>query len=247
MNPGTILDIVLLAVSALIIIKFTVEGFFSSVLDFCKGFLAIVISYLSRIALANLFVKLFMKRAMGALVWKSLEAYQNESSELLGFGLKELKENNNELFQKFLTKFGLDYDRFTADFDSFFNEGNQEAMGTLADNVGGALAMMLSTVLALFVGTIIAYIVLSIVVHFLKKLTKFEEIKKANRWLGFAFGIIVALLVLWGSTLVLQLLVQFVGPVLPNVFNEELTSSSMVYGVFKHIIPLEYIKNLIYA
>ncbi len=247
MNPSTILDIALVVFATLIIIKFTVEGFFSSVLDLCKGFLAIVIAYLMRITIARLFFSFFMKKAMGALVWKSLELYSSQDIESLGIDIKALQENNPEIFEKFLTKFGLDYPKFLNDFEAFFVNGNKEAMDTLADNVGGAIAMLLSTILALFAGLILAYVLLSILVYLLLKLTKFEGVKTANRWLGFALGVVIAFLVLWGITMALQLLVQFVGPILPQYISSDLTEGSMVVGIFKYISPIEFIKNLIYA
>ncbi|MBO5338862.1 MAG: CvpA family protein [Clostridia bacterium] len=247
MNPSTILDIVLGVTACLVIIKFTVEGFFQNLLDLCKGFLAIVISYLMRIAIGRLFCSLFMKDAMITLVSKSLDLYQNQDVENLGFDIASLKENTPEFFEKILTRYGLDYQRFLGDFEEFFVDGNHEVKDSLAENVGGAVAMLVSIILALFVGLIVAYVLLSIVVYFILKLTKFDGVKTANRWLGLALGVVIAFLVLWGATIVVELLVQFVGPVLPEYINPSLAENSMVVGMFKIISPINFIKDLIYS
>lgn len=247
MNPSTVFDIALVVFAALIIIKFTIEGFFSSILDLCKGFLAIVTAYLMRIAIGRLFYSLFMKDAMVSLVYKSLELSLNENIDKLGIDIKSLQENTPEFFEKLLTKFGLDHSKYLEDFDAFFVNDNQEVMGSLAENVGGAIAMLLATALALLAGLIASYIIFSIVVHFLLKLTKFEGVKSANRWLGLALGCVIAFFVLWGCSMGAELLVQFVGPALPEYINEDLTNGSMVVGIFKHISPIEFIKKLIYS
>ena len=247
MNPSTIVDIVLLSFSVLIIIKFTVEGFFSSVLDLCKGFLAIVTAYLMRIAIANLFMSLFMKKAMVSLVTSSLELYFNQNAELTGIDIEALQNSTPELFEVVLTKFGLDYPKFLSDFEEFFINGNKNVLSSLAENVGGAIAMLLSLALALFVGLIISYIIFSIIVHFVLKLTKFDGVKKANRWLGLLLGTIIAFFVMWGATVLIQLAVQILGPMLPQYFHSNLTEGSMIIGIFKHISPAELIKNLIYS
>lgn len=247
MNPSTILDIVLLSFSVLIIIKFTVEGFFSSVLDLCKGFLAIVIAYIMRISLANLFMSLFMKKAMVSLVLSSLELYSGSSQNMAGIDIETLQNNTPELFETLLTKFGLDYPEFLSDFEEYFIKGNQEVVSSLSENVGGAIAMLLSLALALFVGLIVAYVILSIIVHFILKLTKFEEINKANKWLGLILGVVIAILVMWGVTVLVQLSIGILGPVLPQYFNTNLTEGSMIVGIFRYISPAEFIKNLIYS
>ena len=247
MNPSTIFDIALLSFSVLIIIKFTVEGFFSSILNLCKGFLAIVISYLMRISLANLFMSLFMKKAMVSLVSSSLELYSSKGENLTGIDIETLQNSTPELFEKLLSEFGLDYSKFLSDFEEFFVNGNTNVAASLAENVGGAIAMLLSLIIALFVGLVVSYIVLSIIVHFILKLTKFEEIKKANRLLGFALGIAIAILVMWGATVLLQLSIGVLGPMLPQYFNSTLTEGSMIVGIFKYISPADFIKNLIYS
>ncbi len=247
MNPSTIFDIALLSFSVLIIIKFTVEGFFSSILDLCKGFLAIVISYLMRISLANLFMSLFMKKAMVSLVSSSLELYSSKGENLTGIDIETLQKSTPELFEKLLSEFGLDYSKFLSDFEEFFVNGNTDVAASLAENVGGAIAMLLSLIIALFVGLVVAYIVLSIIVHFILKLTKFEEIRKANRLLGFVLGIAIALLIMWGATVLLQLSIGVLGPMLPQYFNSTLIEGSMIVGIFKYISPADFIKNLIYS
>ena len=77
MNFGIIVDIALLVIAIFIIIKFTIKGFFSSILDVCKLGLSAIIAYIVRMPLAKLFSSLFMKNAMKSVVKTSCEAYLN--------------------------------------------------------------------------------------------------------------------------------------------------------------------------
>lgn len=243
MSPSAILDIALAAFALLIVLKFTIEGFISSILDTCKALLSIFIAYLMRIAIARLFCALFMKKAMVALVHKSLELSLNPNIDKLGIDIVSLQTETPEFFEKFLTKFGLDYSKYYQDFIAFFENDDHSVMDSLANNVGGALAMLLATVLAIFAVMVVAYIALSIAVHFLLKLTKFEGIKTANRWLGAALGLVIAFFVLWGCSIVIQL----IAPALPSYVGDSFINDSMIIGVFEHISPMGLIKKIIYS
>ena len=111
MNFGIIVDIALLVIAIFIIIKFTIKGFFSSILDVCKLGLSAIIAYIVRMPLAKLFSSLFMKNAMKSVVKTSCEAYLNTDLAKISIDISALHEQTPEFFEKFLTKFGLDYEK----------------------------------------------------------------------------------------------------------------------------------------
>ncbi len=246
MSPGLIIDICLVAVSAFIIIKFTLKGFFSSILDVCKLGLSAIIAYIVRIPIAKLFSSLFMERAMKSVVNTSLEAYLNTDLAKISIDISALHESTPEFFEKFLSHFGLDYEKFFADLSDLTQNQNREAIDPIVDNLGPAIAMLLSIVLALIVGFVVSYIALIIIAKLLENLTKFDGIKTANRWLGFALGVVISLLIMWLVSMGLLALVEFVSPVAPNIISSNLTEGSMIVGLLENLSIIDLIKNQIY-
>ena len=247
MNFGIIVDIALLVIAIFIIIKFTIKGFFSSILDVCKLGLSAIIAYIVRMPLAKLFSSLFMKNAMKSVVKTSCEAYLNTDLAKISIDISALHEQTPEFFEKFLTKFGLDYEKFFADLNTFTQERTAESIDPIVENLGPAIALLLSMVIALIVAFAVSYVVLIIVAKLLENLTKFEGVKSANRWLGLALGVVVSLLIMWLVSMGIIALVEFVSPVAPNIISPELADGSMVVDIFKKLNIIEFIKGKIYG
>ena len=251
MSAGLIVDIVLVVITILVIIKFTIKGFFSSILDVCKLALSLLIAYLVRIPIAKLFCSIFMNKVMYGVVEKSINAYLESDFSKVGIliDIDSLVTEKTGFLEKFLVKFGFDYESFSVQFDGISQKTGDElasSIDSISLNLGGAIAMLLSVVLALIIAFVVAYIALIILAKVLENLTKFDGIKQANRILGAVVGVIIAVLILWGASMGLLALVEFVHPVAPNVINPDLTEKSMIVGIFKNINLIDFIKSKIY-
>ena len=249
MNIGLIVDIVLLVLAIFIIIKFTLKGFFSSVLDVCKLGISAIVAYLVRVPIAKLICSLFMDNVMYKAIESSLNAYLAEDISKISIDITTLAEKTPEFFEKFLSKFGLDYEKFFSELNMLTTrqyDDPAQLVSSISANVGGAVAMLISVVITLIAVFIVSYIVLIIAARLLNNLTKFDGVKQANRWLGAAVGVVVALLIMWALSMGLLALVEFVGPLAPNVINSDLTEKSMIVGIFKNINLIDFIKSKIY-
>ena len=224
----------------LIILKFTLKGFVCSLLDLTKAILSLALAFLLRIPVANLFNDLFMENAMVSVVKKSLEAYLENDFTRIYIDV----ENLPDPVINFLTHFNLDKDNFNANFPLVFGEEKDfGAIESLAENIGGAIATLLSTILAFIAVTIVAYIVLSIVFALISHLRKFDGVKTADRLLGIALGVMIAITVLWGCTQG----ILFAGRFLPNYVNEDTIGSSMVVSIFKNLNLVDFVMNRFYS
>lgn len=249
MNAGLIVDIVLLVLAIFIIIKFTLKGFFSSVLDVCKLGISAIVAYLVRVPIAKLICSLFMDNVMYKAIESSLNAYLAEDISKISIDITTLAEKTPEFFEKFLSKFGLDYEKFFSELNMLTTrqyDDPAQLVSSISANVGGAVAMLISVVITLIAVFIVSYIILIIAARILNNLTKFDGVKQANRWLGAAVGVLVALLIMWALSMGLLALVEFVGPLAPNVINSDLTEKSMIVGIFKNINLIDFIKSKIY-
>ena len=93
---------------------------------------------------------------------------------------------------------------------------------------------------------IIAFAALSLLSKLLSKITEFDGVKSANKWLGALIGVILSVIIMWGVTEGLLALTAFVDPLSGGKI-EEIINGSMVVGIFKHISIIDIIKNKIYG
>ena len=246
MSAGLVIDLCLLVIAAYIIIKFTVKGFVSSILDASKLILSVFISFIVRVPVARFFCSLFMDKIMIGAVESSLEAYLESDTAKITIDITSLAKNTPEFFEKLLTKFELDYPLFISDLDKLIEDKSPEVIPSLAENIGGACAFLISIAIALIVVFIIAFAALSLLSKLLSKITEFDGVKSANKWLGALIGVILSVIIMWGVTEGLLALTAFVDPLSGGKL-EEIINGSMVVGIFKHISIIDIIKNKIYG
>ena len=96
------------------------------------------------------------------------------------------------------------------------------------------LAFILSTIIGFVVVFILAILVLSIVVKLLDKITRLPVINLANRILGALIGVLVAVMIAWVVSIIAGLLVNYVGPLVPDIFNDSLIEDSVVLRTVKN-------------
>lgn len=229
MNFSLIVDIVLAVVAVLLIIKFTLKGLVKGVLDGLKVFLALVIAILLRIPAAKLFDGWFMNKSIVGWVENSLFKSIEGNDTFVDF--IELYNTAPQLYHKFLVGFGLENPDSLQNIDVATNETVKE----IAVDLGSSVSLFLSTIVAVIAVFILAIIGLTIAIKLFDMLTKFPVIRTLNRILGFALGVCVAYVTLWGAVYVLEFVVNQFGNMAPEVLNEGELNESMVVGFFNTV------------
>ena len=232
MSTGLIIDIVLLVIAAVTIIRYTFKGAVKAVFSFAKTFVALFLAYVLRKPAAMLINTLFMERSVTGWVYDSLYA-ASQGIKPDGVDLVKLYNDMPSFFTKILSGFGLDAEGIEAAFDSI--PGATEAEITaISENIGTSIATMLSTIIGFAVVFLLALLVLTIVVHVLDKLTHLPIINFANKLLGAAIGVLISLLIIWIVSVIAGFLVNYIGPLVPTVFNEGLIEESFVLRTMKN-------------
>lgn len=239
-----IIDIAMLVIAVIIIIKFTVTGFFRSVLDSCKLIISVVLALVLRVPVANLLASLFFKNAIIGWVGSSLTSFCESNGQTASIFFTLYDGNESNFYNSILVKFGADIEQLSADFDSLA-EGKTSVIPSLSENVGGAMSNMICSIIAVIGVFLIALIILSLIVPLLDKLTCFEGIKTANRFLGFIIGVVIAALVLWGISLGLYALSNYIGPFTVGYLDRETIDKSLIVGFFNKLNVLGWISTLI--
>lgn len=232
MSTGLIIDIVLLVIAAVTIIRYTFKGAVKAVFSFAKTFVALFLAYVLRKPAAMLINTLFMERSVTGWVYDSLYA-ASQGIKPDGVDLVKLYNDMPSFFTKILSGFGLDAEGIEAAFDSI--PGATEAEITaISENIGTSIATMLSTIIGFVAVFLLALLVLTIVVHILDKLTHLPIINFANKLLGAAIGVLISLLIIWIVSVIAGFLVNYIGPLVPTVFNEGLIEESFILRTMKN-------------
>lgn len=239
-----IMDIVLLVIAIVIIVKFTVTGFFKSVLNSCKLLISVVLAFILKNPVAALVGNLFMKKLLVNAVTSSLTSYYESNEATTNIFLMLYSNDENNFYNSVLADFGVDLVQLDKDFQ-LLEDGDISAISSLGENIGGAMSSMVCSIIALIAVFAVSMIVLSLIVPLLNKLTEFDGVKTANRLLGFVVGVVLSLLVLWGASVGIYALTDLVGPFTPGVFDKETVNGSMVISFFRNLNLVEWISSLI--
>lgn len=239
-----IMDLVLVAVALIIIIKFTVTGFFKSILNSCKLIISVVLAFILKNPVAALVSNLFMKKLLVNVVTSSLASYYESNEATTNIFLMLYSNDENNFYNSVLADFGVDLAQLDKDFQ-LLKEGEISAIGSLGENIGGAMSSMVCSILALVAVFALSMLVISLIVPLLNKLTEFDGVKTANRLLGFVVGVVLAVLVLWGASVGIYALTDLVGPFTPGVFDKDTVNNSMVISLFRNLHLVEWISSLI--
>lgn len=229
MAASIVIDITLSIVALLLIIKYTIKGFFATILDGAKGFVAAILAYLLRIPVAKLFDAWFMRDGIVNWVNNSLVASVEGNDTFIDF--VALYENVPWFFNSFLYSFGLgDVSELegmeSASYDQIYD---------ISYDVGSAISYALSTALALIVLFVIIYVGLIIVVKFLDDLVEASSLGKINRILGFLWGVAVSFALIWITSFVLELLSDITNGFGGALTREDL-NKSMLLGMVNAIL-----------
>ena len=229
MAAGVIIDIIFSAITVLLVLKYTLKGFFASILDSAKGFVAAILAYLLRIPMAKLFNAWFMREGIVNWVNNSLIASVEGNDTFVDF--VSLYEKMPWFFNSFLASFGLGDVSDLSGMDS----ASYDQIYDISYEVGSAISYALSTALAVLVLFIIIYIVLLFVVRLLDGVVEASSLGKINKILGFVWGLVVSFALIWISSFVLELLSDITNGFGGALTREDL-NKSMLLGMVNAIL-----------
>ena len=229
MAASVIIDIALCVVSAFFIIRHTIKGFFASILDGAKGFVAAILAYLLRIPVAKIFDAWFMRDAIVNWVNNSLVASVEGNDTVVNF--VSLYRNVPWLFNSILSIFGLE----DASGLEALSSGDTAQIYNVAYDVGSSISYALSTALAIVVLFILIYLSLMLVVKLLDGVVQASSLRVINRVLGFLFGVAISFVVIWIVSFVLEFLSDITNGFGGNLTREDL-NKSMIMGIVNAIL-----------
>ena len=227
LTPSLIVDIVLGIICICVIVKYSIKGFLKTILDLARLAISVILAIMFRGVVANLLNELFMSNAIHNWVYSSLTSRLEGISEAVDF--VRIYEDAPQFYSEILTVFDLDF----YEFEEAIKNLNGENVEKVTNIISEPLATMLSTLIAVVVIFAISMIVLFFVVKLVDKITKIKLIGVINKVLGVCLGILLSSVIVWLLCFALQLVVETIGPMYPNIINSSLTEDSMIINILK--------------
>ena len=244
MSASLVLDIIFCVLSLVLIIRYACKGAVKSIFSFFKTILAVVIAIALRNPVAKFLDQLFMKEAAVSWVHKSLVATAT-GTETDGINFVKLYQDTPSFFTNILSKFGIDLNGLDTALKNI-QYASESDIASLADNIGSSISMLLSMLLAIVGLFVVSLIVLTITVNLLDKMSHLPGLNFVNRFLGAAIGAVIALTTIILASSIINIVVEYVGPIAPEILNDKLVSDSIVLRALKDSGIVDLIEKLIH-
>ncbi len=244
MSASLVLDIIFCVLSIVLVVRYTSKGAVKSIFSFFKTILAVIIAIMLRNPVAGFIDQLFMREAAVNWVHKSLVATAT-GTETDGINFVKLYQDTPSFFTNILSKFGIDLNGLDTALGNL-PHASESDITLLADNIGSSISMLLSMLLGIVAVFIIALIVLTITVNLLDKVSHLPGLNFVNRLLGAAIGVLISLTIIVVTSSIINVIVEYVGPIAPNILNDTLVSDSIVLRVMRDSGITELFESLIH-
>ena len=187
---------------------------------------------------ANMFNSMFMSKTIYNWVYSSLTGKIEGISEAVDF--VQIYEEAPQFYSDILAFFDLNF----SEFEKAIADLGHHNVADVTEMIANPLANMLSTFIAVIAIFIISMIVLYFIVKLLNNITKIKIIGVINSILGIALGVLLASVIVWGLSFVLEILIESIGPMYPEIINDSLTKDSMIINALKEAGLLDMFNGL---
>lgn len=189
-----ILDVIAVAIFLMTVISCRTKGFFKSFFGLIKVILALIIAYIFMPTLAYIYRTSFVEKLISDTVAERINSLAQKTT--VGLNLEKLFGDMPSEFADILSRYGADAESLFKRFGSL-TEAAEESVNDLATSITSSVVHGVSDILSfatLFIGSLI---VLSIVIFIMGLVLKLPVLSSIDKGLGFVFGIISGLLLVW--------------------------------------------------
>lgn len=189
-----ILDVIALAIFLITVISCRNKGFFKSFFGLIKVVLALIISYAFMPSVAYFYRTTFVEKLISNTVADRINILAQKTAE--GFNLSKLFGDMPSEFADILKRYGADTAKL---FDRFgeMSAAAEENVKELANSITSKVVHGVSDTLAFISLFIVSLAVISLVIFIVGLIMKLPVLSALDKGLGFIFGIISGLLLVW--------------------------------------------------
>ncbi|MBQ8208458.1 MAG: CvpA family protein [Clostridia bacterium] len=220
-----ILDVIAVIIFLMTVISCRSKGFFKSFFGLIKVVLALIVAYLFMPTAAYFYRTSFVEKLVSDTVAERINNLAQKTAE--GFNLEKLFGDMPSEFADILSRYGADGDKLAERFGGL-TAAAEDSINDLATSITSAVVHAISDILAfatLFVG---ALIVLSIVIWIVGLIMKLPVLSTIDKGLGFLFGIISGLLLIWVYANLVTFAVEAISIVKPGLIGTNVIENTFI-------------------
>ena len=195
-----VVDVAMLAISALIIFMACKNGFVKSFFNFSKVILSILITYLLRGFAASACERLFVKNWFAGNISEKFAQKVQQSGGSVNFD--SLFDSLPQIVRNLIPK-----EELQKQFESFIGTSEQSAI-ELGTKIEEMLTSIVSTLIGCVLLFLIAFAVLSLLAFLLEKIAEAPVLKQLNFILGLLWGVACSYVVMSLITCILILFID---------------------------------------
>ena len=238
---GIVIDIVLLAIAALIIFFCWKRGFIKSVIGFVCDAVAIVAAYALTPEFSGfLCERFFLGKVSGALDATVRSAAESEAGVDVGRFVTEIPGS----LEGTLEKYNVSDEALKEFVSRDLSSTGEDAVRSVSEFIARPTSRLLSNAVAFILIFVASLIVLRLVSKLILIICKAPVIEKADKTAGVILGILNALLVLFVLSLAAAVAVRALGTYMPKQF-EGAVDHSIILKFFSKFNPISVIRNVL--
>ena len=225
-----VLDILLVAIAAFIIIRSWRRGLIKSVINLVCDAVAAVVAYALTPTVAEWFCKgVFLEKISAGID----STVRSAASTPAGTDVSNFLSKIPETLAGMLEKFNVESESFQ-NFIKGLKDTGDEAVEKVSDFIAKPTAYIISNAIAFILIFIVALILLRLISKLILLIFKAPVIRTADKTAGLIFGIINALIVVWVLSLAISAGVKALGSFIPSWFGDTVNNSIVLKFLAKY-------------
>lgn len=234
------IDIILIAIAALIIFRCWRNGLVKSVIGLVCDIVALVVAYaLTPLAAKFLCNSVFLDKISAGID----STVRSAATTSVGVDVTSFLSKIPETLEGTLNKYNVGDDALK-NFVSGLSDTGEGAVKKVSEFIAKPTSYILSNAISFIVIFVLALIILRLVSKFIIVLFKAPIIRTADKTAGIILGVVNALFVLWVLSLVISAGVGALGSYIPDWFGDTV-EKSVILKFFASHNPISIIKGVL--
>ncbi len=239
---GIVLDLVLLAIGALIFFICWKNGFVKSVIGLVCDVVAVVAAYALTPVMSSYLCDMFFLEKISSGLDATVRSAATAADGKVDVG--SFASTVPESLAGTLEKYNVSDEALSSYIRNDLPEKGEDAVRAVSDYIARPTAQILSNAISFIVIFVVALIILRLVSLLILVIFKVPLIKKADRTAGAVLGAVNAVLVIWVLSIAIAVAVGALGRYVPDLF-EGAVDRSLILSFFSKHDLIAVIRNLL--
>ncbi len=224
---GIILDIIFLAIAAAFIFSGIRKGFVISIMNIVSFAVAVFSGYYLGPAVSGFIKNNFIQGKVAQSITNVIDSLINNGVNKIT--MPQIFQDKPSAFVDITNRYDVSVESVESYYNDQLTEGASDAIEKVSEFISAPVVDTLSSVIGFLLVFFIALIICRIVIMLIDLMCRLPVLNFTNRLLGGIFGVICGYLFVTAFANVATYLIPALSSVWPEVFNEKILATSILY------------------